>query len=337
MSMRTRVVSSGVGLVVAVVVAGAWWSVTEHGEASVAISDYRKVSVTYVARVPQLPSGAEDVHVWVPLGSDHREQQILRRRVQAPGPYDIVEDAEFGNEMLHLWLTPPLPERLEITVDYEALLMSSAVQQTGPATAEDIQRYLEARGLVIVDEAVRAMAQEATAERTTLLERARALYDQVIRHMAYDKQAEGWGRGDTRRACLLGTGNCTDFHSLFISLARAERIPARFKIGFVVPDADAGTIPGYHCWAEFYLEGRGWLPVDASEAWKHPERAEFYFTSLAADRFLVSVGRNIRLVPDGPGRTVNIFFNPYVEVDGEEFSDVETEISFRDLKAEGTT
>lgn len=335
--MSTHAISRWLGIVVAVVVAGGWWSVTEHGEASVSTPDHRKVAVTYVARVPKIPSGAVDVHMWVPLGSDHREQKILRRRVQAPGPYTIVEDAEFGNEILHLRLTPPLPDSLEITIDYEALLLSSAVQQTGPATAEDIQRYLESRGLVIVDEAVRMMAQEATAERATLLERARALYDQVIRHMVYDKQVAGWGRGDTRRACLLGKGNCTDFHSLFISLARAERIPARFKVGFVVPEGNAGVISGYHCWAEFYLEGRGWLPVDASEAWKHPERAEFYFTSLAADRFLVSVGRDIRLVPDGPGRTVNIFFNPYVEVDGEEFSDVETEISFRDLKAEGTT
>ena len=80
MSMRTRVVSSWVGIVVAVAIAGAWWSVTDHGEASVSMPDHRKVAVTYVARVPQLPSGAEDVHVWVPLGSDDREQQILSRR-----------------------------------------------------------------------------------------------------------------------------------------------------------------------------------------------------------------------------------------------------------------
>ena len=61
-------------LLVAVVAAGAWASVTDPGEASVSIPDHRKEAVTYVARVPQLPSGAKDVHVWVPLGSDHREQ-----------------------------------------------------------------------------------------------------------------------------------------------------------------------------------------------------------------------------------------------------------------------
>jgi hypothetical protein len=39
--------------------------------------------------------------------------------------------------------------------------------------------------------------------------------------------------------------------------------------------AASGKIPGYHCWAEFYSGGE-WVPVDASEAWKHPERHQYY-------------------------------------------------------------
>ena len=38
--------------------------------------------------------------------------------------------------------------------------------------------------------------------------------------------------------------------------------------------ARAATIPGYHCWADFYLDGVGWVPVDASEAWKAQEKAD---------------------------------------------------------------
>ena len=49
---------------------------------------------------------------------------------------------------------------------------------------------------------------------------------------------------------------------------RAEGIPARFIIGFPLKADAEGTVPGYHCWAEFYLPGRGWIPVDASDASK---------------------------------------------------------------------
>ena len=155
--------------------------------------------------------------------------------------------------------------------------------------------------------------------------------------MAYDKTMPGWGRGDTRRACLLGKGNCTDFHSLFISMARAERIPARFKIGVVIPQEPSGVIPGYHCWAEFYEKGQGWVPVDASEAWKHPELADYYFGAHDPNRFLISVGRDIQLVPRQQGEPVNIFFSPYVEVDEQAFSDVGVEVRFKDLQQGRTT
>jgi hypothetical protein len=74
-------------------------------------------------------------------------------------------------------------------------------------------------------------------------------------------------------------GNCTDFHSLFIALARARGIPARFIIGFPLGTGPSGQIPGYHCWAEFY-SGGVWVPVDASEAWKNPSRHDYYFGHL---------------------------------------------------------
>src|SRR5258708_7824089 len=101
---------------------------------------------------------------------------------------------------------------------------------------------------------------------------------------------------DTRRACDVGKGNCTDFHSLFISLARARQIPSRFEIGLQVPPGKpSGKIDGYHCWSEFWDPRDGWTPVDASEAWKHPERHAYYFGTFDPDRVQLSVGRDLML------------------------------------------
>ena len=99
----------------------------------------------------------------------------------------------------------------------------------------------------------------------------------------------------------------------------------------MIPQEASGTIPGYHCWAEFYMEGQGWVPVDASEAWKHPELADYYFGERDGNRLLISVGRDIQLVPRQQGEPVNIFFAPHVEVDGQAFSDVGVEVRFKDL------
>lgn len=175
------------------------------------------------------------------------------------------------------------------------------------------------------------MAREATAGRITELEKVRAIYDHVMSHMRYDKTIPGWGQGDTARACRLGAGNCTDFHSLFISLARAVGIPARFVIGVPIPEGSRGEISGSHCWAEFHHPAYGWVPVDASEAWKHPELREHYFGTFDAHRLLVSIGRNIPLTPAQAGPPVNILLKPYVEVDGHIAGKVETTWAYRNL------
>ena len=147
--------------------------------------------------------------------------------------------------------------------------------------------------------------------------RARALYDLVLERMEYRKDKPGWGRGDAVWASQSRCGNCSDFHSLFICLARANHIPATFEIGFPLPpEHGAGDVPGYHCWAKFKARPGEWVPVDISEAKRHPEWRDYYFGRLTPDRVVFSTGRDLLLEPRQEGPPVNFFIYPYVEVDG---------------------
>ena len=143
------------------------------------------------------------------------------------------------------------------------------------------------------------------------------LYDLVNNHMKYSKEGIGWGQGDAVWACDSKYGNCSDFHSLFISLARSQKIPSKFEIGFPLPEARGrGEIPGYHCWAKFRPTGKDWIPVDISEANKNPKMKDYYFGNLTEDRITFSTGRDIELVPKQSGDPLNFIVYPYVEVDG---------------------
>jgi transglutaminase-like putative cysteine protease len=153
--------------------------------------------------------------------------------------------------------------------------------------------------------------------------------------MRYSKDRPGWGRGDSVWACDSKFGNCSDFHSLFISLARSQKLPARFEIGFSVPGtASKGDIAGYHCWAFFKPMGKGWVPVDISEANKDPKMRDYYFGNLTPDRVAFSVGRDITLVPKQAGKPVNFFIYPYVEIDGKEYpqAKIDKHVTFEDVK-----
>lgn len=149
--------------------------------------------------------------------------------------------------------------------------------------------------------------------------------------MKYDKTIPGWGHGDTERACDIRAGNCTDFHSLFISLARASGIPARFVIGFPLAGKD-GDVKGYHCWAEFYVSGRGWIPVDASEASKSSDPAlrTYLFGNLDPDRVQFTMGRDLTLKPK-TSEPLNYFIYPHAEANGREIGAPAIVLKFREV------
>ena len=151
--------------------------------------------------------------------------------------------------------------------------------------------------------------------------------------MSYDKSGEGWGRGDSAFACDVGRGNCTDFHALFMACCIVRGIPSRFQIGLYGPaaaTAETTELGGYHCWAEFYADG-AWVPVDISEADKHPEQAERHFGRHSPNRITLSTGRDLTLEPPQQGPALNAFVNPYVEVRGAPHAAVTKRATWRDL------
>jgi len=202
--------------------------------------------------------------------------------------------------------------------------------QSAGADPPGLQRFLQADRRVPLQGVIAELAAQETRGISEPLAKARAIYDYVIATMRYDKSGTSWGNGDAIWACTAKRGNCTDFHSLFIGMMRAAGIPARFEIGFPLPaDQHDGSVPGYHCWAEFYVEPYGWIPVDASEAWKHPEKKNYFFGAHDDNRLQFTVGRDIRLDPPQQGDPLNYFIYPYAELDGKPFA-VESKFSFQD-------
>jgi len=177
-------------------------------------------------------------------------------------------------------------------------------------------QYLKPEKLVSDDERFKTIAAEVVAGKKTDLVRARALYDHTIDRMRYMKFGDGWGKGDAVYACDVRTGNCTDFHSYFIALCRAVGIPARFAIGAAIPsERNEGGVDGYHCWAEFFADGK-WWPVDISEADKYSSLSTYYFGHHPANRLEFSRGRDLIVEPGPESGPINFLAYPVLEIDG---------------------
>jgi len=300
----------------------------------------RSFEFTYITKVPALPEGGRKLRLWIPVPESDLYQDITSLTIASPIAYELHRDPEYHNLYAYLEVDPtqqaaPFEVKLDFAVtrrEHKVRLASTGAAHASDVTPAELERSLKPDRLVPTDGMIGQLAAQETRGLTDPQDKARAIYNYVVSTMKYDKTGEGWGRGDAIYACNIRKGNCTDFHALFIGMMRASGIPARFEIGFPLPaDKSSGEIPGYHCWAEFYLEGVGWVPVDASEAWKHPERRDYYFGAHDVNRVLFTRGRDIRFNPAQDSDPLNYFIYSYAEVDGKPFKDLQYQLTFRDL------
>lgn len=286
---------------------------------------------TYTVDVSSLGGPGSRTRLWLPLASDGPDQEVSVE-VSAPLPHRLTTDAH-GNHIAYLEWEGRAPGP-EVTLRFAVMRRVShgvAAADARPDTPLDPERYRRAALRIPLKGPIAALGALAAHGASDDRAKIRAFYDYVIGHMRYSKEGEGWGRGDALWACTSKYGNCTDFHSLFIGMARSQGIPARFLIGFPIPSGgDAGPVAGYHCWAEAWEGGVGWLPIDASEAWK-AGTPDAYFGTLPSDRIRFSVGRDLVLEPPQAGAPLNFFVYPYAEVDGKAVERVPARFRYRRL------
>jgi transglutaminase-like putative cysteine protease len=78
----------------------------------------------------------------------------------------------------------------------------------------------------------------------------------------------------------LRAGVCQDFAHLFIAVARAMGVPARYVSGYIHAPGGAGASSASHAWAEGWVPGRGWVGFDAT----HPVRTSENHVRVAVGR-----------------------------------------------------
>jgi transglutaminase-like putative cysteine protease len=271
-----------------------------------------------------LPEIKEAAKIWIPVPQTDRFQTVETLRIEAPVAHQLLKEQYYGNSILYMELSPEHSgKEVALVYDVERQEKQPYEDKSEPAS------YLNASLLMPIGDRFEILADSIIGNKRNegTIMQARALYDYIIDNMRYMK-AGVYGTGDAVYACDALTGNCTEFHSLFISLARSAGIPSRFAVGASIPsDRDEGGIDGYHCWAEFYAEGK-WWPVDISEANKYTALATYYFGRHPANRIEFSRGRDLQPNPGPTSGTINFLAYPVMEI-GERPAFPKTVFSFR--------
>jgi transglutaminase-like putative cysteine protease len=185
----------------------------------------------------------------------------------------------YGNNVHYFNLAKP-HTRLSITS--RSTVETGLTRETEPGE-ELVQDFLRFRSPAKDVVGVRELAREhAIADSKSGEATEQALDDLTLaisRDFAYDRAVTNV-YSSVDEVLELRAGVCQDFAHLFIAVARAMGVPARYVSGYIHLPGDKGATTASHAWGEAWVPGRGWIGYDATR----PVRTSEHHVRLAVGR-----------------------------------------------------
>ena len=291
----------------------------------------RSGTVTFAMDIAA-PQESRNVKLWFPYPTSDLDQTISNLTFNGNySKFTLSREPQSGALYLYTeWSVPARKRNLTVTFHARAKerRVARLVEGRRPIPPE-ARKYLEADFWVPSnDPKIRAQARKITAGKKGILQKARAVYDWTVENTRRDPNVPGCGLGNVEATLASRTGKCADISSVFVALARSAGVPAREVFGLRLGrPGETDLTDGHHCWAEFYLPGTGWVPVDPADVRKimlqknldlaaaRPYR-DYYFGAVDEYRITLHKGGRGLSFTEGNVEKVNYFMYPYAEVDG---------------------
>lgn len=277
------------------------------------------------------PEKSRTVRLWLPVPHSDDYQTIGGMKIEGNYTRSAVSRLKTGDLVLYAeWKKPARERRLRLSFKASSSeRVRKDFPENEPSVPSGARKYLEGSKYIPTDGKVRELAVTAADGKKSVRERARAVYGWVVENTFRDPSIKGCGTGDVERIIAQRGGKCADISSVFVAMARAAGVPSREVFGIRLgKKAEEDVTEGYHCWAEFYLPGYGWVPVDPADVRKAMltkglelenagEYVDYYFGAVDEYRIVLSkIGRGVTLTPAQKIPALNYFMYPYAEVDG---------------------
>ncbi len=307
---------------------------------SIAISSdakERSVEVTFRINL-KAPENSKVIRLWVPYPVSDENQMVETVRIEGnDSSHGIYSEKAFGNSILYAeWQG----EQKERTLTYIFRIRRQEVVRRNFSGNEpsldrkEFERYLAPTSRGATSGKVVEKARSITEGKQTIFAKSRAIHDWIVDHMRRDPDIKGCGTGEVESLLETLGGKCADIHSVYVALARSAGVPSREIFGIRIPSGKAGDMTkAQHCWAEFFLPGHGWIPVDPADVRKimlekklilgeEKDYREYYFGAVDENRIAYGIGRDLVLNPPQKNGPINYFMYPYAEADGKALDDL---------------
>ena len=230
----------------------------------------KKSKVTFTYLITNFGPGAVktmDVHFSEPV---NRVNQVINGKITYSPEYTKIVTDKWGQRtMLFSFSGLKAGEQKEFkmtshvtTYDVRYFIYPDKVKPLSSIPDSIKNKYLiNDEKFKFDDPFIQKSLKEALGDEKNPYWMARKLYNYIIDKMHYEMTG-GWNTAPT--VLERGSGSCSEYSFVYISMCRAAGLPARYVGSVVIRGDDASLDDVFHRWVEVYLPGYGWIPVDPS-------------------------------------------------------------------------
>jgi transglutaminase-like putative cysteine protease len=271
----------------------------------------RTYSFGYSVDVRILQAAAPNLlYLWVPrpaVSASQRNPELLSRNLDS-----FVENYR-GTDLFQLTnLAPNSTAELRQSWVVEVYAQETSLhhQNIKQDNSSPVHRaYTQATELIpAADEHIRALGARICGRERNPYLKARLIYEWLLKEGNILASGGEEAPAGALEALELKRADPYSAVLLFCSLARSAGVPAIPVAGFLVRQDGALK----HYWAEFWIDGFGWVPLDPAlgagavpEGFARREEAAWYFGNLDNRRIAFSRGETLLSRMDPRGRTAS--------------------------------
>ncbi len=230
------------------------------------------------------------------IPADFSTQEVTFSKIQ-PTPTKTYIDGD-GNYILEYLLSPRQTEN--VSIDGEAQVYSTYGQLNNPLPQKLSLSPQEVNILTstqpywqVSNPTIKTLAQKIIKGDTTVLQKAQSINNYVSSTLKYNDKAildpTRQRLGALKALSEPDNAICQEYADLFVTLARADGIPARMLAGYGdPPTVNVNPLPSniLHAWAQFFDPSYGWVSVDPT--WQSTSGGLDFFGNVGSTHFIIA-------------------------------------------------
>ena len=268
-----------------------------------------RCAMTVTADKNAAPAG-ETIRAWVPIPREYPFQTDFKLLSVSPaGALLDVKTSPIRSAYFEQIAQKDQPTIFKVAYEYTMYgvhfdLRPSDIRPIDLSDPE-LKKFIGEAPHVVFTPKMKKLAEEVAGHETNPMLKAKAFFDWISGHIQFSLAREYSTLTNLSDYCLAnGYGDCGQEAMLFITLCRAQGIPARWQSGWnFFPGAKSN-----HDWVEIYLAPYGWMPADpcagigamraaALTADERRELRDFYFGGLNQYRMIANSDHTQELRP----------------------------------------